>query len=98
MDVYMALRIMIIVLFASSTAISLYAYFKRRQTYHLLGIALWCLHVIVFTAFVMLSVSGILTIEHLWLNLWSNAVRFHGGLVALSLAVFYATKPVNIVE
>lgn len=92
-EVALVLRITIIVLFSVSTVILLYAYKKRTGTYHLIGIAGWCIHVIVFTVFATLYASGILTIDHLWLNIWSNAVRIHGGLVALSLAVFYATRP-----
>jgi len=87
------LRLLIIVLFSISTAVLLYAYLVRRWTYHLIGIAVWCVHVIVFTVFATLSASGILTIGHLWLNIWSNAVRLHGGLVVLSLAAYYATRP-----
>lgn len=96
--VALILRLLIIVLFSISAAVSLYAYRRRSGTYHLVGIAGWCIHVVIFTTFAALSVSGILTIDRLYLNLWSNAVRFHGGLVALSLAVFYATRPVNMVE
>lgn len=91
-DVALVLRLLIIVLFLASAAVSLYAYKKRSGTYHLVGIAGWCIHVVIFTTLAALSVSGILTIDHLWLNLWSNTVRLHGGLVALSLAVFYATR------
>jgi len=91
--VALILRVTIIVLFSISTAILFYAYKKRSGTYHLIGIAGWCIHVIVFTVFATLYVAGILTIDTLWLNIWSSAVRIHGGLVALSLAVFYATRP-----
>ena len=92
-EVALILRLLILILFSISTAILFYAYKKRSGTYHLIGIAGWCIHVIAFTVFATLYVSGILTIDHLWLNIWSNAVRLHGGLVALSLAVFYATRP-----
>ena len=91
------LRILIVILFSASAAVSLYAYKKRSGTYHLVGIAGWCIHVILFTGVATLYALHALTIDTLWLNLWSNAVRFHGGLVALSLAVYYATKPKVIV-
>lgn len=91
--VALILRFLIIALFSLSTATLLYAYIKRGQTYHLVGIAVWCIHVVVFTVFATLSVTEVLTIDHLWLNIWSNTVRMHGGLVALSLAVYYATRP-----
>lgn len=96
-EVALILRVLIIVLFSASTAVLLYAYKKRSGTYHLVGIAGWCIHVILFTAVATLYALSTLTIDTLWLNLWSNAVRFHGGLVALSLAVYYATKPKVIV-
>ena len=92
-EVALILRLLIIVLFSASTAITVYAYKKRSGKYHLMGVAGWCIHVIVFTAFATLSALGILTIDHLWLNIWSNTVRLHGGIVALSLAMFYATRP-----
>ena len=96
-EVALILRVIIIVLFSASTAVSLYAYKKRSCTYHLVGVAVWCIHVIGFTAVATLVAYKVLTITPEWLNIWSNAVRFHGGLVALSLAVYYATKPKNIV-
>ena len=91
------LRLLIILLFSVSTAVLLYAYKKRSGTYHLIGIAVWCVHVVVFTVIAMLCVAGVLTINHLWLNMWSNTVRLHGGIVVLSLAVFYITRPKQIV-
>ena len=89
----MALRLLIILLFSASAIISLYAIKKLKRSYHLWGIAIWCGHVVVFTIAAQWCVNGLLTIDPAYLNMWSNAVRFHGGIVCFTTAVYYATKP-----
>ena len=86
------LRLLIMVLFLASAGVSIYAA-RKVNRYHLWGIAAWCIHVVVFTGSATLSASHVLTISHEWLNMWSNTVRLHGGIVALSIALFYAARP-----
>lgn len=82
------LRLLIIALFSSSATILLYAYKKRKRTHHLVGIAGWCIHVVVFTVFVMLYMSHTLTVSTIYLNMWSSTVRLHGGIVCLATAIY----------
>ena len=88
----MALRLLVITLFLCSAAISFLAY-RKSGVYHFIGIAFWCMHVVVFTVIAMLVAIGFLTIDYLWLNMWSNTVRLHGGIMALSSAIFYVARP-----
>jgi len=92
-DFSMALRILIITLFLISAVVSLYAVKRRPQSYQLWGIAAWCIHVMLFTGVAALCSIGILTIDHNWLNMWSNTVRLHGGFVCLTTAIYYAARP-----
>lgn len=82
-------RLLIITLFSTRAVILLYAYKKRQRTYHLIGIACWCIHVVAFTIFVMLYMSHILTVSTIYLNMWSSTVRLHGGIVCLATAVYF---------
>ena len=91
-EVSLLLRIVIIILFAASASLSLYTARVYDRAYHLKSIAFWCIHVMVFTVVAALSVKKWLLIDPLWLNLWSNTVRLHGGIVAFSLAWHYASK------
>ena len=93
MDLSMVLRLLVIILFLCSAAISLFAYFKRGHPPHLLGIALWCIHVVGFTVIAMLVALDVLTINRIWLNIWSNTVRLHGGIVVFTTGIFYIFRP-----
>jgi hypothetical protein len=93
MDIGAILRILVMLLFSGSAIVSLYAVHKRRHSYHLWGIAIWCCHVVVFTFVTQLRSFGILTISPNYLNMWSMVVRLHGGLVCLTTAIYYADKP-----
>jgi hypothetical protein len=79
-------------LFSISAAVSFYAAQKARS-YQLWGIGFWCIHVVCFTVIATLYAAGILTIDYLWLNIWSNAVRLHGGIVCLTIAVYHMFLP-----
>ena len=92
-DISLVLRILIILLFSASAIISLYAIRKRKRSYHLWGIAIWCGHVVVFTTVALLRAVGLLTIDPNYLNMWSMAVRLHGGIVCFTTAVYYAARP-----
>lgn len=85
-------RMVIIILFAVSAVVSVYAAQVRRYAYHLYGIAGWCVHIIAFTIVATLHVAGWIDINPLYLNLWSSTVRLHGGIVTFSVALHYASK------
>ena len=91
-DLGMALRIIVMLLFLTSAGISLYAARKRTYAPHLWGVAAWCIHVVGFTLIATLRAVGTLTISPTYLNIWSNAVRLHGGIVVLSTALYYLFK------
>ena len=88
----MAIRALIILLFSTSAIILLYAYVKRPFTYHLLGVIIWCVHVILFTSVAILCIECILEITPKSLNVWSNVVRLHGGIVVFTTGLYYLDK------
>jgi len=86
-------RLLTILFFSASAAILLYAARKRNGTYHLIGIAIWCIHVVLFTTAVLLYSVDILTIIGLeGLNLWSSTVMLHGGIMCFFTAIHYVSK------
>jgi hypothetical protein len=89
MDVEMMMRGLIILCFGTSAVILAYAHLKQPYTPHLIGIIIWCLHIIVFTFVAALCCVGIFYIDPHYLNLWSNTVRLHGGICLLSTALYY---------
>lgn len=90
--VEMLLRLLVALFFGFSAAILLYAYRKQRHVPHLLGIAIWCIHVVLFTMVVVFWAVGILFIEPHTLNMWSSIVRLHGGIMVFGTAVYYVSK------
>jgi hypothetical protein len=90
----MTIRFIIIALFSSSAAILYYAYRKNPWAYQLPGLIIWCLHVILFTTFAILRVVGLIEIDYRYMNIWSNVVRIHAGIVMLATALYYAKKEI----
>lgn len=88
----MILRLMVIALFSTSALILLYAVFRRPFTYHLVGIIIWCAHVIVFTVCATLRATGLCHLDYHILNMWSNVVRLHGGIVMLTTGLYYVDR------
>jgi hypothetical protein len=86
-------RLLTILFFLFSAAILLYATKKRNGTYHLIGIAIWCIHVVVFTTVVLLCSADTLTIIGAkGLDLWLNAVLLHGGIMVFVTSLHYVSK------
>ena len=88
----MMLRLTIALFFGASAIILLYAYWKQRHVSHLLGIAIWCINVLIFTMVAAFKAVGILFVESHTLNVWSNIVRLHGGIMVFSTALCYGSK------
>lgn len=88
----MAVRVLVVLLFTISTLILTFAFFRRPYTYHLVGIIIWCLHVILFTVCAMLRAIGVFSVDSYVLNIWSNIVRIHGGIVMLSTGLYYVDR------
>lgn len=88
----MGLRLLVLVLFSISAIILGFAFFRRPFTYHLLGILIWCLHVIAFTICSTLRAAGVLPIDVHVLNMWSNVVRLHGGIVMFTTGLYYVDR------
>lgn len=89
--VEMVIRLIIIFLFSASVCILLYAWKTKPYTAHLPGIIVWCLHVIVFTTVALFNAVDILCIDVYHLNLWSNIIRIHGGIVMVTTGWYYAS-------
>lgn len=88
----MMLRLTIALFFGASAIILLYAYRKQRHVPHLLGIAIWCVHVLIFTMVAAFRAIGFCGIDAYLLNLWSSVVRLHGGIMVFSTAVYYLSR------
>lgn len=88
----MAIRLLVIILFSASAFILFYAYKRFPLTSHLLGIFIWCIHVIIFTVMAIVSAMGILCVEPRYLNVWSNVVRVHGGIVMFTTGLYYVSR------
>jgi hypothetical protein len=90
---FMLTRLLTILFFSFSAGILFYAAKNRARTYHLVGIAIWCIHVVLFTTVVLLYSAGIVTIIRVeGLNLWSATVRLHGGIMCFVTALHYVSK------
>lgn len=87
----MFLRLTVALVFGASAVLSFYAYREQRRP-HLLGIAIWCSHVVLFTMVAALKVVGIFYIESELLNIWSNTVRLHGGIMVFSISLYYLSR------
>jgi hypothetical protein len=86
-------KLLTILFFSASAGILLYAAKKRIRTYHLIGIAVWCIHVVLFTTAVLLYSAELLSIlKPAGLNLWSSTVRLHGGIMCFFTALHYVSK------
>ena len=89
----MATRIAIVVVFSSCAIVSLYAMRKsNRYSYLLLGVVLWCLNVVAYTVATGLRAEGIHDIGHEVIRTWSRLVRLHGGIVVLSMSIYYVAR------
>jgi hypothetical protein len=88
----MVLRGLVIMLFLLSTAVLIYAYRHRPFTSHLFGIIVWCMHVVAFTFIAILRSLGIVSLSPEHMNLWSNTVRLHGGIVLFTVAIYYLSR------
>lgn len=88
----MGLRLLVIILFSVSAAVLSFAYIKRPFTYHLLGIIVWCLHVILFTVCAALRSIGLCSVDPHFINMWSNVVRIHAGIVMFTTALYYVDR------
>lgn len=89
---HMFTRVAIIAVYSLSVAISLYAMVVTRKNYHLIGVVVWCCNVLAFTLVALLRAVGIVNISATVLNIWSSVVRLHGGLVMLSMSVYYMVR------
>lgn len=87
----MMVRCIIILLFSASVGILLYAWRTKPYTSHLPGIIAWCLHVILFTLVALLVAIDIICIDWYHLNIWSNIIRIHGGLLMVTTGYYYAS-------
>lgn len=95
----MLLRLTVALFFGASAIILLYAYFKQRHVPHLFGISVWCWHVVLFTMVTAFRAAGFLTppwMDYHFLNVWSNIVRLHGGIMVFSTAIYYISKKESI--
>ena len=88
----MGLRLLVIGLFSISAIILGFAYLRRPFTYHLLGIIVWCLHVILFTFCATMRAVGACPVDPHLINMWSNVVRIHGGIVMFTTALYYVDR------
>jgi hypothetical protein len=88
----MLLRLTVALFFGASALLLLYAYFKQRHVPHLFGISVWCWHVVLFTMMTTFRAAGFLSIDAHFLNVWSNIVRLHGGIMVFSTAIYYLSK------
>ena len=96
--VEMVVRLLVICLFSISAAVLSYAYLRRPYSYHLLGIVVWCFHVVIFTVFAAARSAAILSIDPHIINVWSNIVRIHGGIVMFTTGLYYIDSRKDILQ
>ena len=92
LSIAMWLRLLVILIFSVSAAISLYSIIKTRGNYHLVGVIIWCLNVVCFTAVAGLCSYGVIHITVDVLNIWSSVVRLHGGIVILTISIYNLSR------